>query len=126
MVEGQVRAALVQGLILVNPITYAELAPAFATQLISTDGSIRLSSACTVAFAAGWSAAQAFVKYRRAEARRAHHCLTSTLARMLKLKADSRTRDARAIALTFRRRTHHSVAETNRIKGVEWCQEMRE
>lgn len=31
--EGQFRAAAAQGPILINPIIYAELAPAFATQL---------------------------------------------------------------------------------------------
>ena len=65
--EGQVRAALVQGLILVNPITYAELAPAFATQFdLDRWLDPAVFQRVPLPFAAGWSAAQAFVKYRRA------------------------------------------------------------
>ena len=65
--EGQFRAAAAQGPILINPIIYAELAPAFATQ---SDLDRWLDPAvfvrCPLPYAAGWSAAQAFVKYRRA------------------------------------------------------------
>ena len=65
--EGQFRAAAAQGLILINPIIYAELAPAFATQ---TDLDRWLDPAVflrlPLPYAAGWSAAQAFVKYRSA------------------------------------------------------------
>jgi predicted nucleic acid-binding protein len=64
--EGQFRAAA-QGPILINPIIYAELAPAFATQ---SDLERWLDPAVfqrlPLPYAAGWLAAQAFVKYRRA------------------------------------------------------------
>jgi predicted nucleic acid-binding protein len=65
--EGQVRDALSRGSILINPVIYAELAPAFATQ---SDLDRWLDPAVfqrlPLPYAAGWSAAQAFVKYRRA------------------------------------------------------------
>ena len=65
--EGQFRAVAAQGPILINPIVYAELAPAFATQ---SDLDRWLDSAVfqrlPLPYAAGWLAAQAFVKYRRA------------------------------------------------------------
>ena len=53
--------------ILINPIVYAELAPAFATQ---ADLDRWLDPAVfqrlPLPYTAGWLAAQAFVKYRRA------------------------------------------------------------
>jgi predicted nucleic acid-binding protein len=65
--EGQVRAVAAQGPLLINPIIYAELAPAFATQ---SDLDRWLDPAVflrlPLPYAAGWSAAQAFVQYRRA------------------------------------------------------------
>lgn len=65
--EGQFHAAAAQGQILINPIIYAELAPAFAT---STDLDKWLDPAIfrrlALPYSAGWLAAQAFVKYRRA------------------------------------------------------------
>src|SRR6266478_50226 len=65
--EGQFRAAVAQGPILVNPIIYAELAPAFATQ---SDLDRWLDPAVfqrlPLPYDAGWLAALAFVKYRRA------------------------------------------------------------
>ncbi len=65
--EAQFRAAAAQGPILINPIIYAELAPAFATQ---SDLDSWLDPAVfqrlPLPYTAGWSAAQAFVKYRRA------------------------------------------------------------
>jgi predicted nucleic acid-binding protein len=65
--EGQFRAAAAQGPILINPIIYAELAPAFSAQ---SDLDRWLDPAIfqrlPLPYAAGWSAAQAFVKYRRA------------------------------------------------------------
>ncbi len=65
--ETQLRAAMARGPILVNPIIYAELAPAFATQ---SDLDRWLDPAVfqrlPLPYAAGWMAAQAFVKYRRA------------------------------------------------------------
>jgi predicted nucleic acid-binding protein len=65
--EGQFRAAAGHGPVLINPIIYAELAPAFATAADLDrwlDPSVfqRLS----LPYAAGWLAAQAFVSYRRA------------------------------------------------------------
>ena len=59
--------AAAQGPILINPIIYAELAPAFATQ---SDLDRWLDPAVfqwlPLPYAAGWLAAQAFLKYRRA------------------------------------------------------------
>ena len=64
--ENQFRAAAAQGPILINPIIYAELAPAFAAaagldQWLDPAVFQRL----TLPYAAGWLAAQAFLKYRR-------------------------------------------------------------
>jgi predicted nucleic acid-binding protein len=65
--EGQFRAAAAQGPILVNPIIYAELAPAFASR---ADLDHWLDPAIfqflPLPYTAGWLAAQAFVKYRNA------------------------------------------------------------
>ena len=65
--ENQLRAVAAQGQILINPIIYAELVPAFATQ---SDLDQWLDPAVfhrlPLPYAAGWLAAQAFVKYRRA------------------------------------------------------------
>ncbi len=65
--EGQFRAAAALGPILMNPIIYAELAPAFATQ---ADLDRWLDPAVfqrlPLPYSAGWLAAQAFMKYRRA------------------------------------------------------------
>lgn len=65
--EGQFQAAAAQGAILINPIVYAELAPAFAT-LAELDRWLdpALFQRLPLPYAAGWLAAQAFVKYRRA------------------------------------------------------------
>jgi hypothetical protein len=65
--EGAFRAAVAQGPILINPIIYAELAPAFATQA-DLDGWLdpAVFQRLPLPYAAGWLAAQAFVKYRRA------------------------------------------------------------
>jgi predicted nucleic acid-binding protein len=65
--EARFREVTSQGPILVNPIIYAELAPAFANRealeqwLPST-----LFQRLPLPYAAGWRAAQAFVQYRRA------------------------------------------------------------
>jgi len=55
------------GRIRINPIIYAELAPAFATQP-DLDGWLdpAVFQRLSLPYAAGWLAAQAFVKYRRA------------------------------------------------------------
>ena len=64
--EKQFRAAAAQGPILINPIIYAELAPAFAS---ATDLDRWLDPTVfqrlPLPYAAGWLAAQAFQKYRR-------------------------------------------------------------
>ena len=64
--EMQFRNASAQGPILINPIIYAELAPAFANvadldQWLDSGIFQRLP----LPFGAGWLAAQAFLKYRR-------------------------------------------------------------
>jgi predicted nucleic acid-binding protein len=65
--EEQFLVAAEQGPVLINPIIYAELAPAFASQ---SDLDRWLDPAIfertPLPFEAGWLAAQAFVKYRRA------------------------------------------------------------
>ena len=64
--ENEFRTAAAQGPILINPIIYAELAPAFAT---AADLDQWLDPAVfqrlPLPYAAGWLAAQAFLKYRR-------------------------------------------------------------
>jgi predicted nucleic acid-binding protein len=64
--ENQFRTAAAQGPILINPIIYAELAPAFAS---TADLDRWLDPAVfqrlPLPYPAGWLAAQAFVKYRR-------------------------------------------------------------
>lgn len=65
--EEQLRAAAAQGPIAINPIIYAELAPAFASQ---ADLDQWLDPAVFVRrplpYSAGWLAAQAYLKYRKA------------------------------------------------------------
>ena len=64
--EKQFRSTAAQGPILVNPIIYAELAPAFAS---AGDLDRWLDPAVfqrlPLPYAAGWLASQAFLKYRR-------------------------------------------------------------
>lgn len=64
--EGEFRKAATQGPIPINPIIYAELAPAFAS---AADLGHWLNPAIfqwlPLPYAAGWLAANAFVKYRR-------------------------------------------------------------
>src|SRR5258708_278269 len=65
--EERFRAAVAQGPISINPIIYAELAPAFATQSdLDRWLDPALFERLPLPYAAGWLAAQAFVKYRRA------------------------------------------------------------
>lgn len=64
--EKEFRAAAAQGPIPINPIIYAELAPAFASaaeldRWLDPEVFQRLP----LPYAAGWIAAQAFLKYRR-------------------------------------------------------------
>jgi len=64
--EKQFRITAAQGPVLINPIIYAELAPAFAN---ASDLDRWLDPAVfqrlPLPYAAGWLAAQAFLKYRR-------------------------------------------------------------
>jgi predicted nucleic acid-binding protein len=64
--ENQFRTAAAQGPILINPIIYAELAPAFASAAVLErwlDPAV--FQRLPLPYAAGWLAAQAFLKYRR-------------------------------------------------------------
>src|SRR6218665_1654793 len=65
--ERQFQIAAAQGPILINPIIYTELAPAFAT-IDALDRWLDLAvfERRPLPYAAGWIAAQAFMKYRRA------------------------------------------------------------
>lgn len=65
--ETQFRTAAAQGPIFINPIIYAELAPAFASAAaldLWLDPAV--FQRLPLPYAAGWLAAQAFLKYRRA------------------------------------------------------------
>ena len=65
--ENQFRAAAVQGPILINPIIYAELAPAFASAAdLDRWLDPQVFQRLILPYPAGWLAAQAFVRYRRA------------------------------------------------------------
>jgi predicted nucleic acid-binding protein len=65
--EAQIRTFTPQGPILINPIIYAELAPAFATQSdLEQWLDLAVFQRLPLPYSAGWLAAQAFVKYRRA------------------------------------------------------------
>jgi predicted nucleic acid-binding protein len=64
--QQQLRAAALRGAVYINPIIYAELAPAFATK----DDLDRwldpnVFQRASLPYDAGWLAAQAFVQYRR-------------------------------------------------------------
>lgn len=64
--QGQVRAAVERGAVYINPIIYAELAPAFATrQELDRWLDPGMFQRAALPYEAGWLAAQAFVKYRR-------------------------------------------------------------
>ena len=64
--EKQFRLAAAQGPILINPIIYAELAPAFAS-VHDLDRWLdpAVFQRLPLPYAAGWLAAQAFLNYRR-------------------------------------------------------------
>ena len=65
--EMQFRNAAAQGPIPINPIIYAELAPAFATQAdLDRWLDPPLFQRLSLPYPAGWLAAQAFLQYRRA------------------------------------------------------------
>lgn len=63
--EKEFRSAAAQGPILINPTIYAELAPAFAT-VADLDKWLdpAVFHRLPLPYAAGWAAAQAFLKYR--------------------------------------------------------------
>jgi predicted nucleic acid-binding protein len=65
--EAQLRSASLRGAVCINPIIYAELAPAFAS---SGDLDSWLAPGVfqrlPLPYSSGWLAAQAFLKYRRA------------------------------------------------------------
>ena len=64
--ENQFRTAAAKGPILINPIIYAELAPAFASAVVLDrwlDPAV--FQRLPLPYGAGWLAAQAFLKYRR-------------------------------------------------------------
>jgi predicted nucleic acid-binding protein len=65
--QDQLRAAATRGPVCINPIIYAELAPAFATEAdldrwLDPQVFVRVA----LPYAAGWLAAEAFLKYRQA------------------------------------------------------------
>jgi predicted nucleic acid-binding protein len=64
--ENQLRQAAAQGPIFINPIIYAELAPAFASSA-ALDHWLdpTIFQRLPLPYAVGWLAAQAFLKYRR-------------------------------------------------------------
>jgi len=64
--ENHFRSAASQGPVLINPIIYAELAPAFGS-VADLDGWLdpAVFQWLPLPYAAGWLAAQAFLKYRR-------------------------------------------------------------
>jgi predicted nucleic acid-binding protein len=65
--EQEFRAAAAQGPVFINPIIYAELAPAFATQSdLDQWLDPRVFQRLSLPYDAGWLAAQAFASYRRA------------------------------------------------------------
>ena len=65
--EAQFRDGAAQGPVLINPIIYAELAPAFATrEALEQWLDPAVFQRLPLPYAAGWRAAQAFVQYRRA------------------------------------------------------------
>jgi predicted nucleic acid-binding protein len=65
--ETQFRTCTAQGPILINPIIYAELAPAFSCAAdLDQWLDPALFQRLPLPYAAGWLAAQAFLKYRRA------------------------------------------------------------
>jgi len=64
--EEQLRVAAAQGPIFINPIIYAELAPAFAS-VADLDRWLEpaVFQRLPLPYAAGWLAAQAYLKYRQ-------------------------------------------------------------
>jgi len=69
--QGQLQAAASVGSILINPLIYAEIAPAFDSQS-NLDQWLdpAIFQRITLSFGAGWLAAEAFIKYRRSHGTR--------------------------------------------------------
>lgn len=64
--EQQFRSAILKCRILINPIIFAELAPAFENEADLDRWLDRaIFERLPIPYSAGWSAAQAFLKYRR-------------------------------------------------------------
>jgi len=64
--QEQLRAAAVRGMVYVNPIIYAELAPAFnSKEELDRFLDPSFFRRAPLPYDAGWVAAQAFIKYRR-------------------------------------------------------------
>jgi predicted nucleic acid-binding protein len=64
--QEQVRAAAARGAVFINPIIFAELAPAFATkEQLDRWLDPSLFQRASLPYDAGWLAAHAFMKYRR-------------------------------------------------------------
>ncbi|MEO6392481.1 MAG: type II toxin-antitoxin system VapC family toxin [Pyrinomonadaceae bacterium] len=64
--EQQFRSAILNGRILINPIIYAELAPAFENEAdLDRWLDAAIFQRLPIPYGAGWSAAQAFLIYRR-------------------------------------------------------------
>ena len=64
--ENQFRTIAAQGPILINPIIYAELAPAFTSAAdLNKWLDLAIFRRLPLPYPAGWIAAQAFLKYRR-------------------------------------------------------------
>ena len=65
--QGQLAAAAGRGAIIINPIIYAELSPAFASAAeLDRWLDPGVFGRAVLPYEAGWLAAQAFLKYRRA------------------------------------------------------------
>jgi predicted nucleic acid-binding protein len=64
--QEQLRSAAGRGIVYINPIIYAELAPAFGTkEELDQFLDPSLFRRAPLPYDAGWIAAQAFIKYRR-------------------------------------------------------------
>ncbi len=65
--RGELRRAALHGQVLVNPIIYAEIAPAFRAESELEDWMTALDfRRAPIPFAAAWPAAQAFARYKKA------------------------------------------------------------
>ncbi|GDY20548.1 hypothetical protein LBMAG56_18930 [Verrucomicrobiota bacterium] len=96
--EREFCAAAAHGPIPINPIIYAELAPAFAT-VLDLDRWLdpALFQRLALPYAAGWVAAQAFVKYWRAGGTKTSPSRTSTSVPTPRSKAIHSSRATRRV-----------------------------